>query len=177
MYMPNLKPILLQCDSTNKFKQFWFWMTVSRKWKFTEDYIIHYKKQNKYIYIPTDFIIDGASVPKIFSNIFSPVGILFLGAIPHDFGYKYNGLLIFDIKTKKLCLEHYSKSELDIIFKEINIQYNNLPNITHVPYIALKWFGFIAWNNHRENNNLFSNDFPEYLNDYVVPDNIVSKFC
>ena len=177
MYMPSLKPISLICNSDNRLKQLWFWITATRKWKFDEDYVIYYRKQNKYIYIPKTFVIDGASVPKIFYNIYNPVGILLLGALPHDFGYKYNGLLVLDINTTQLHLEVYSKDELDKIFEEINIQFNNLPHITYYASLTLKLFGFFAWNNHRKTDIHFSDDYPEYLDNFKLPESIESKFC
>ena len=177
MYMPSLKPIPLICNSDSRLKQLWFWITATRKWKFDEDYIIHYRKQNKYIYIPKGFRINGPSIPKIGYTIYNPVGILFLGSMPHDFGYKYNGLLVLDINTKQLHLEVYTKDELDIIFNDINIQFNNLPHITNCAYVALKLFGFFAWNKHRKANRYFISDYPEYLTDFKLPKSIESKFC
>ena len=177
MYMPNLKPVPLICGSNSRLKQLLFWFKSSRKWKFGQDYVIYYQKENKYIYIPKGFCIDGASVPKILSNIYSSISILFLGAIPHDFGYKYNGLLILNTNTKQLHLETYTRETLDIIFRDINIQFNNLPYITQYAYLALKTFGFFAWDNHRKINSLFSDDYLEYLIDFKLPKFIELKFC
>jgi len=57
------------------------------------------------IIVPTGFLTDGASVPRMFWNIFNPVGPTFPAAVIHDFLYsKHN--------------TEYSREESDRIFKE-----------------------------------------------------------
>ncbi len=57
------------------------------------------------IIVPTGFLTDGASIPRIFWSIFSPVGSTFPAAVIHDFLYsKHN--------------TEYSRDESDRIFKE-----------------------------------------------------------
>jgi hypothetical protein len=57
------------------------------------------------IEVPAGFITDGASVPRIFWNIFAPFGDYFCAAIIHDFLYsKHN--------------RHRHRAECDLIFLE-----------------------------------------------------------
>ena len=48
--------------------------------------------------IPAGFTFDGASIPKFLRSFFSPVGVLLIGGLVHDYAYKYTTLLR---KTKK----------------------------------------------------------------------------
>ena len=61
------------------------------------------------IQIPKGFYTDGASVPKIFWNIFSPWGSYFSAALVHDFLYSKDSNEIFPVAGRK---------EADLIFKE-----------------------------------------------------------
>lgn len=47
------------------------------------------------IRIPKGFYTDGASVPRVFWNIFSPFGSYFSAALVHDFLYSKDSLEIF----------------------------------------------------------------------------------
>ncbi len=79
---------------------------------FTREYIIREKEYfmwsetlQAFIYIPFEFWWDAASVPKMLSFIFRAMGVLGLGAIPHDFGYRYAGFLIYYPKEDVLRFE------------------------------------------------------------------------
>lgn len=61
------------------------------------------------ITIRKGFYTDGASVPKIFWNIFSPWGSYFSAALVHDFLYSKDSDKIFPLADRK---------EADLIFKE-----------------------------------------------------------
>jgi len=61
------------------------------------------------IVIPKGFYTDGASVPKIFWNIFSPWGSYFSAALVHDFLYSKDSDNLFFVSDRK---------EADRIFKE-----------------------------------------------------------
>jgi len=61
------------------------------------------------ITIPKGFHTDGASVPKVFWNIFSPFGSYFSAALVHDFLYSKDSDDLFFVSDRK---------EADRIFKE-----------------------------------------------------------
>jgi len=60
------------------------------------------------VVIPTGFLSDGASIPRIFWNIFSPFGLYLKAALIHDFLYSKDSDEIFK------C----DRSTADLIFKE-----------------------------------------------------------
>ena len=59
----------------------------------------HYKLEGVEYVIPAGFQFDGASVPKFLATFLSPVGVLLMGGLIHDYGYKYATLLKKDLTT------------------------------------------------------------------------------
>lgn len=145
--MPHMKPIAIP----TKGKGFWgglkIWLFVSRKWEIVSDY--HYNIDGKDLVIPKGFIFDGASVPKFLHTWLSPMGVLLVGGLIHDYGYKYQTLLC---KGKKKVIGMKTQSQLDIIFRDVNIVQNGFRLINYLAYYGLKLGGFAAWNKHRKVN-------------------------
>ena len=145
--MPHMKPIPIP----TKGKGFWggikIWLFVTRKWVIVKDY--HYIINGQDLVIPTGFIFDGASVPKFLHAWLSPMGVLLVGGLIHDYGYKYQTLLC---KGKKKSIGTKTQKELDIIFRDVNIIQNGFRLINYLAYYGLKLGGFAAWNKHRKVN-------------------------
>ena len=145
--MPHMKPIPIP----TKGKGFWggikIWLFVTRKWVIVKDY--HYIINGQDLVIPTGFIFDGASVPKFLHTWLSPMGVLLVGGLIHDYGYKYQTLLC---KGKKKSIGVKTQKELDIIFRDVNIIQNGFRLINYLAYYGLKFGGFAAWNKHRKVN-------------------------
>ena len=145
--MPHMKPIPIP----TKGKGFWggikIWLFVTRKWVIVKDY--HYIINGEKLVIPTGFIFDGASVPKFLHAWLSPMGVLLVGGLIHDYGYKYQTLLC---KGKKKSIGTKTQKELDIIFRDVNIIQNGFRLINYLAYYGLKFGGFAAWNKHRKVN-------------------------
>ena len=45
------------------------------------------------IVIPEGFVFDGASVPRLLWGLLSPTGLLLIGGLVHDFGYRFDLLV------------------------------------------------------------------------------------
>jgi len=145
--MPHMKPIAIP----TKGKGFWggikVWLFVSRKWEIVSDY--HYNIDGQDLVIPKGFVFDGASVPKFLHTWLSPMGVLLVGGLIHDYGYKYQTLLC---KGKKKTIGMKTQSQLDVIFRDVNIVQNGFRLINYLAYYGLKLGGFAAWNKHRKVN-------------------------
>lgn len=88
-----------------------------RHYRIMEDW--HYNKlPGMYFVVKKGKVINGASVPKMFSNIFSPTGILFIGAILHDPGYEDAGLW-FIANDGNEMFSKMTRQELDDLFGRI----------------------------------------------------------
>lgn len=136
--------------------------TLKRKVEFLEEFCIWCPRLDKFIYIPKNFIADGASVPKVLHSVYGSFGILFYGSIPHDFGHKYHGLFIVS-KYRKVSFQIFPKEELDAIFKNVNLLETDKRNAVGTAKKFLDWFSGPAWKRNREKNRNVFKDFPELL--------------
>ena len=143
---PHLKPIRIP----TKGKGFWgalkLWVFGVRHWEVVKDF--HYSFAGKDFIIPKGFKFDGASVPKFLAQFLSPVGVLLIGGLIHDYGYKYQTLLLKDGKT----IGKKSQKWMDGVFRDINIEINGFYFLNYLSYWALRIGGWVAWNKHRDAN-------------------------
>lgn len=145
--MPSMKPIKIPTAG----KGFWgavkIWLLGVRTWEISKDWQFTVNGEN-YV-IPKGFVFDGASVPKFLATWLSPVGILLIGGLVHDYVYKYTVLLK---KDKQSTSEVFTQKKADQLFRDINIEQNGIHFLNYLAYYALRLGGFLAWNNHRKNN-------------------------
>jgi hypothetical protein len=121
------------------------WLLGTRHWEISKDF--HYKLNGEDFVIPAGFKFDGASIPKFLHPFLSPVGVLLIGGLIHDYGYKYATLLK---KNKKDTLGTISQKRADEIFRDINIGVNGFYLMNYLAYWSLRLGGFVAWNGHRK---------------------------
>ena len=95
------------------------------------------------------FTFDGASIPKFLRTFFSPVGVLLIGGLVHDYAYKYKTLLK---ANKKDTMGELTQKRADEIFRDININVNGFYVMNYLAYYSLRLGGFVAWNGHRKRN-------------------------
>ena len=143
---PHMKPIRI----ATKGKGFWgalmLWVFGTRHWEVTKDFSYSINKQN--FVIPKGFKFDGASVPKFLAQFLSPVGVLLIGGLIHDYGYKYETLLLKNGKTIGIRSQQW----MDKTFRDINIEVNGFYFLNYLAYWALRIGGWVAWNKHRKIN-------------------------
>lgn len=86
------------------------------------------------ITVPKDFVTDGASIPKILQNIFSPWGKYGPAAVIHDWLYTFQK---FTQKESDDCL---LRGMIDL----------RVPKLTRFTiWIHLRMWGWIVWAQHR----------------------------
>ena len=143
---PHMKPIRI----ATKGKGFWgalmLWVFGTRHWEVAKDFNYSINKQN--FVIPKGFKFDGASVPKFLAQFLSPVGVLLIGGLIHDYGYKYETLLLKNGKTIGIKSQQW----MDKTFRDINIEVNGFYFLNYLAYWALRIGGWVAWNKHRKVN-------------------------
>lgn len=110
-----------------------------------EDYILWAECIKKYIIIPKGFIFDGASVPKILHSLLGPTGLLLLGACPHDFGYRYHGLIVADEDSCSITFKRYAKHQLDLVFQNLCQLESSVVTSAWLAEKAVQWFGDSSW--------------------------------
>ena len=143
--MPDLKPLPIKTKGKGFFKAIVMWLLGTRNWEVINDFT-YVLNGNKYV-IPAGFKFDGASIPKFLRTFFSPVGVLLLGGLVHDYAYKYETLLR---ENKRDTLGKISQKRADEIFRDININVNGFYLMNYLAYWSLRLGGFVAWNGHRK---------------------------
>ena len=145
--LPHLQPIKISTKGKGFWKGIIMWLLSTRNWKITKDWKYRYNG-NEYI-IPAGFQFDGASIPKFLHPFLSPVGVLLIGGLVHDYAYKYATLLR---QGKKETMGVITQKKADEIFRDINIGVNGFYLMNYLAYWSLRLGGFLAWNKHRKVN-------------------------
>ena len=145
--MPKLQPVPIATKGKGFWKGIVMWLLSTRNWVLTEDW--KYNIDGEEYVIPAGFQFDGASIPKFLRTFFSPVGVLLMGGLVHDYAYKYKTLLK---KNKKDTMGELTQKRADEIFRDINIIVNGFYTMNRLAYWSLRIGGFVAWNGHRKRN-------------------------
>ena len=145
--MPKLQPVPIATKGKGFWKGIVMWLLSTRNWILTEDW--KYNIEGEEYVIPAGFQFDGASIPKFMRTFFSPVGVLLIGGLVHDYAYKYKTLLK---KNKKDTMGELTQKRADEIFRDINIIVNGFYTMNRLAYWSLRIGGFVAWNGHRKRN-------------------------
>ena len=146
-YMPSMRPLPIKTKDKGFWGAIWMWLTGTRHWIVDEDWT--YKIDGEEYVIPEGFQFDGASIPKFLHTWLSPVGVLLMGGLVHDYAYKYETLLKLD---KTGTMGTIDQKKADQIFRDINIDNNGFFFLNYLAYWALRAGGFMAWNSHRKVN-------------------------
>ncbi len=146
--MPVLQPVQIKTKGKGFWKGIVLWLLSTRNWILKEDW--KYNIDGTEYVIPAGFQFDGASIPKFLRTFFSPVGVLLIGGLVHDYAYKYKTLLK---KNKKDTMGEITQKKADEIFRDINIIVNGFYSMNRLAYWSLRLGGFVAWNGHRKRNN------------------------
>ena len=144
--MPVMRPIKIPTAGKGFWGAIWLWFMGSRHWEIAKDF--HFKIDEVEYVIPKGFQFDGASIPKFLHTWLSPVGVLLMGGLVHDYAYKYQTLK----RKGKGTMGILTQKEADIIFRDINIEQNGFHLLNYLAYWALRLGGFVAWNGHRKVN-------------------------
>ena len=139
---PHMKPIKIPTQDNGFWSAIIMWLMSRRKWEIVNDF--NFELNGVEYIIPKGFTFDGASVPKFLATFLSPVGVLLIGGLVHDYAYKYAGL-----KTKTAML-NLDQKQSDKIFRDINIEINGFYFLNYLAYWALRLGGWFAWNKHRK---------------------------
>ena len=144
---PHMQPQKIATKGKGFFTMIKMWLLGVRHWEIKEDF--EYVLNGNIYVIPAGFKFDGASIPKFLHPFLSPVGVLLIGGLVHDYAYKYATLLR---QNKKDTLGVITQKRADEIFRDINIGVNGFYLMNYLAYWSLRLGGFLAWNKHRKVN-------------------------
>jgi len=145
--LPHLQPVKISTKGKGFWKGIIMWLLTTRNWVITKDW--KYKIDGTEYVIPAGFQFDGASIPKFLRSFFSPVGVLLIGGLVHDYMYKYTACKPLNKKDALLVVD---QKRADQIFRDINIEVNGFYFMNYLAYWSLRIGGFVAWNGHRKRN-------------------------
>ena len=145
--MPHIKPLPIKTKGKGFWKAIVMWLLSTRNWELTQDW--KYNLDGTDYVIPKGFTFDGASIPKFLRTFFSPVGVLLIGGLVHDYMYKYTHCKPVSAKGALLVVD---QKKADQIFRDINIVVNGFYTMNYLAYWSLRIGGFVAWNGHRKRN-------------------------
>ena len=145
--LPHLQPVKISTKGKGFWKGIIMWLLSTRNWTITKDW--KYKIDGNEYVIPKGFQFDGASIPKFMRTFFSPVGVLLIGGLVHDYMYKYSALKSVQANGALLLV---NQKKADQIFRDINIEVNGFYFMNYLAYWSLRIGGFVAWNGHRKRN-------------------------
>ncbi len=143
--MPEMRPVRIPTKGLSWSKRFCIHFK-RRQWEITEDYYLYIPKLKKSLFIPKGFIFDGASVPRLLWPIMNPTGILLIGGLFHDFGYRYNCFLE---DTGTIIHKDMGRDFFDEQFRDINIYINDIHSMNTIAWGVLKVFGTYTWEKRR----------------------------
>ena len=144
---PELQPVAIKTKGKGFWKGIAMWLLSTRNWEVKKDW--KYNIDGTEYVIPAGFVFDGASIPKFLRTFFSPVGVLLIGGLVHDYAYKYKTLLKVN---KKETMGEITQKRADQIFRDINVIVNGFYVMNRLAYYSLRVGGFVAWNGHRKRN-------------------------
>ena len=145
--MPHMIPIRIPTAGKGFWGAIWLWLIGVRTWEIAKDW--HFSVNGEDYVVPKGFVFDGASVPKFLASWLSPVGVLLIGGLVHDYIYKYRVLVKYG---KKQTTDVMNQKQADQLFRDINIEQNGFHFLNNLAYWALRLGGFVAWNGHRKRN-------------------------
>lgn len=142
---PLMRPLRIHTKGKGFFKMILMWLLGGRHWEIAEDF--NYEINGEKFVIPAGFKFDGASIPKFLHTFLSPVGVLLMGGLVHDYAYKYETLLKIN---KAETMGVLTQKKADQIFRDINIEINGFYLMNQLAYYSLRLGGFLAWRKHRK---------------------------
>ena len=155
--MPVLLPIPIPTKNRTFIMRVLVWLFDIRKWQLVQNW--HFKLKNDAeiveIVLPKDFRFDGASIPRIFWFLLSPVGLLLIPGLIHDYGYRFDQLWQKNANGEiEPFMKEAGRKAWDDLFKAVGIQVNGFAGIDFVAWIGLRLGGFFAWHKHRQRNEI-----------------------
>lgn len=161
IHFPITQAVYKKAPVRNWYQKIFKFFTYRRWFEIKKNYILWVPILNRYIFIPNGFLYDLASVPKLLNSIYNSNGMLLLGALPHDFGYRYQCLVLVDEITGELYFRSFNKKELDEVFESLCAWESEFYKASKVAKIGLSLAGFIGWKENRKKNCILREDFPE----------------
>lgn len=147
--MPKLQPVRIDMEGIYPIRM-WRWLAYIREWVLLEDWYFILPDKKTKIVIPAGFDFDGASIPRPFWSILSPVGLLLIPGLVHDYAYRHAELIQVTEDGNRIPYKpDADRAYWDRLFKDISIAVNGFAITTLIAWLVLKLLGWRTWNKYR----------------------------
>jgi hypothetical protein len=148
--MPVLRPLPIPTKNRPFVMRLLVWIFEVRQWELVNNWQFKLASGEQ-ILIPKGFIFDGASIPRIFWAILSPVGLLLIPGLIHDYGYKYDQLWEVDDNYNISAFRvKAGRNFWDKMFKDVGNQVNGFSLVDTIAWLGVSLGGHFAWKKHRK---------------------------
>ncbi len=149
--MPTLKPVPIPTkNQKSPFHKLAVFIFEVRQWELIENW--HYKLNPEVeLVIPKGFRFDGASIPRPFWAILSPIGLLLIPGLLHDYAYKYDQLWQVEADGMLDSFQKGAGKEFwDGLFINVGKDVNGILLINVIAWLAVFFGGNGTWNKYRD---------------------------
>jgi hypothetical protein len=150
--MPVLRPLPIPTKNRTFIMRVLVWLFDIRKWQLIQNW--HFKLENGIeIVFHKDFTFDGASIPRVFWFLLSPVGLLLIPGLIHDYGYRYDQIWQKNVNGDiEPYMKEAGRKAWDDLFRTVGIQVNGFAGIDFIAWLGVRIGGGFAWHQHRQAN-------------------------
>ncbi len=130
--MPLLRPLPIATKNRPFIMRVLAWLFDVRHWQLMENW--QYKlPDNNEIVLHKGFIFDGASIPRPLWSFLSPVGLLLIPGLIHDYGYRYAQLWKKDGNGDLVPYSKNAKRKYwDRLFRDVGKKLNGIAIVDYV---------------------------------------------
>ena len=149
--MPVLQPVPIPTKRRWFFMRALVWIYEVRKWELVENW--EYKlSDDTRIIVEKGFRFDGASIPRPLWAILSPIGLLLIPALIHDYAYRFQQLWKRTAEGVVPYHKGRKKSHWDWLFWKVGREVNGTPIISLLAFLAVWLGGYSSWWRSRRRN-------------------------
>ena len=147
--MPTLVPIPIPTNHHSVPMKILVWLYESRCWRLAEHWSFQLTADTV-IVIPKNFVFDGASIPRPLWSVLTPIGLLLIPGLIHDFGYKYQQLWTRTPEGEVVpYMRGADKQDWDRLFLKVGINVNGFALVNVIAWLAVRLVGGWSWRKHR----------------------------
>ena len=140
--MPAMRPIPIKTKNVPWPRNLMRWILQSRQWELTEDWVCFLGDREIIIRADEHFVFDGASIPRPLWFLLSPIGLLLMPGLLHDYGYRYDRLNGTDGKAVQ---SGAGKLYWDRLFLQAAVDINGFRMLNTLASYAVVLGGYFAW--------------------------------
>lgn len=146
--MPAMRPIPIKTKNVRWPRNLMRWILDSRQWELTEDWECFLGDTKIIIRADEHFVFDGASIPRPLWFLLSPIGLLLMPGLLHDYGYRYDKLHRLDEYQDPSDIPYHEgagKLYWDRLFLRAAVDINGFRMLNTLASYAVVLGGYFAW--------------------------------